>query len=127
MRPDQLGQRRPAALISCILGLLTVLSCSAHAQSVVLQLPPDDQQMITAQLGPSVVGKAVPSKPIDDTSIYFPLHDSASIYQVMAGPNVGKTQALGLTRMSALTVSLHGASSSRPRSPGSSVRRPTAI
>jgi hypothetical protein len=76
MKPDQ-EQRRPAALISCIvgpltvlLGLLTVLSYSAHAQSVLLQLPPDDQQMIRAQLGPSVVGKAVPSKPIDDTSIY---------------------------------------------------------
>ena len=106
MRPGQQGQRRPAALISCILGLLTVLlglltvlSCSAHAQSVLLQLPPDDRQMIRAQLGPSVVGKAVPSKPIDDTSIYFPLHDSASTYRVMAGPNAGKTQALGLTRM----------------------------
>ena len=106
MRPDQQGQRRPAALIFCILGLvtvllglLTVLSCSAHAQSVLLQLPPGDQQMITTQLGPSVVGKAVPSKPIDDTSIYFPLHDSASIYQVMTGPNAGKMQTLGLTRM----------------------------
>ncbi|MDO8433470.1 MAG: hypothetical protein Q7S58_13785 [Candidatus Binatus sp.] len=70
----------------------------ARAQGVVLPLPPDDQQKITAQLGPGVVGNALPSVPIDNPSIYFPLQNSAPTYQVTAGPNTGKTQSLGLVK-----------------------------
>lgn len=55
--------------------------------------------MIEAQLGPGVVGKALPSKQIDDVSIYFPLQEMASVYQVKTGPNAGKSQTLGLTRV----------------------------
>jgi hypothetical protein len=62
----------------------------------VLQLPPADQQKITAQLGPGVVGIALPSEPISDPSIFFPLRNSALTYQVTAGPNAGNTQSLGL-------------------------------
>jgi hypothetical protein len=86
-----------AALAFCAFGALA--SGTAQAQAVVLQLPPDDQQIITAQLGPGVVGKALASKPIDDASIYFPLQDTASLYQVIAGPDAGKTQTLGVTKV----------------------------
>jgi len=75
------------------------MTISAEAQDVILQLPADDKQTITAQLGPGVVGKALPSKAIEDVSIYFPLHDAASIYQVIAGPNAGRVQTLGLAKV----------------------------
>ncbi len=68
-----------------------------RALVVVLPLPPDDQQKITAQLGPGVVGNALPSKTIQDPSVYFPLQDKALTYQVTGGPNSG-TQTLGLVR-----------------------------
>ena len=48
---------------------------SRARQGVVLPLPPEDQQNITAQLGPGVVGIALPSQPIADPSVYFPLQD----------------------------------------------------
>jgi hypothetical protein len=90
---------RRSVLLAVICSILTLGSHSALAQSVVLQLTPSDQQMITAQLGHGVVGKAVPSKPIDDVSLYFPLQDAASIFQVVGGPNAGKAQTLGLTKV----------------------------
>jgi hypothetical protein len=83
-----------------VLSVLVMLgSHSARAQNLVRQLPADDQQTIAAQLGPGVLGKALPSKPIDDVSIYFPLRDTASIYQVVAGPNAGKAQMLDLAKV----------------------------
>ncbi len=54
------------------LGLVLLSSGLAHAQGVALPLPPEDQQNITAQLGPGVVGIALPSQPIADPSLYFP-------------------------------------------------------
>ena len=71
---------------------------SVHAQGVILPLPPEDQQMITAQLGPGVVGNALPSSPIGDASTYFPLQERAPTYQVTAGRNAGNTQTLGLIK-----------------------------
>jgi hypothetical protein len=70
----------------------------ACAQGVILPLPPQDQQMITAQLGPGVVGSALPSSPIGDASTYFPLQERAPTYQVTAGRNAGNTQTLGLIK-----------------------------
>jgi hypothetical protein len=72
---------------------------SARAQGVVLQLPPDDQQMITNQLGPGVVGQALPSKTITDTTLYFPLKEKALTYHVTAGKNAGNNQQLGVARL----------------------------
>lgn len=46
-----------------------------------------------------MLGKALPSKPIEDVSNYFPLHDTAAIYQVVAGPNAGEAQTLGLAKV----------------------------
>jgi hypothetical protein len=78
------------------LALVLLVWGSAHAQGVVLQLPQQDQQNITAQLGPGVVGAALPSQPITDPSVYFPLQDKAQQFQVMAGPHAGTVQTLGL-------------------------------
>lgn len=78
------------------LSLLLLVSGVAHAQGVVMQLPAQDQQNITAQLGPGVVGTALPSQPISDPSVYFPLQDRAQQFQVVAGPHAGTVQTLGL-------------------------------
>lgn len=86
------------ALVSVGLGILLLASGSARAQGVVLPLPLEDQQKINAKLGPGVVGNALPSKPIQDISVYFPLHDKAMTYQVTAGPNAGNAQTLGLAK-----------------------------
>ncbi len=80
------------------IGILLLASGSARAQGVVLPLPPQDQQKITAQLGPGVVGKALPSQPIEDVSVYFPLNDRAHTFRVTSGPNTGNTQTLGLMK-----------------------------
>src|ERR1039458_4837519 len=82
--------------VTISLGLLLLASGSARAQGVVLPLPPEDQQNITAQLGPGVVGIALPSQPIADPSVYFPLQEKSQEYQVVAGPHAGTTQTLGL-------------------------------
>jgi len=66
---------------------------------VVLPLPAADQQMISAQLGPGIVGAALPSVPIADVSTYFPLQEKASNYQVTSGPNAGNAQTLGLAKV----------------------------
>jgi len=81
--------------VAIILGICLLASDSA-AQGIVLPLPPEDRQMILTQLGP-IVGRALPSMPIQDVSIYFPLREKASLYQVTAGRDTGKTQTLGLT------------------------------
>ncbi len=82
-----------------MLGVLMLAPGRARADGVVLQLPADDQQQISAQLGPGVVGIALPSKPIQDAASYFPLQDKALTYQVMAGPNAGNTQMLSLAKV----------------------------
>jgi hypothetical protein len=77
---------------------LALASGSARAQGVVLPLPAADQQRIVAQLGPGVVGEALPCQPISDAATYFPLHEKALTYQVTAGSKVGTTQTLGLNK-----------------------------
>lgn len=84
--------------VTAMIGVLVLGVGVARAQDVVIPLPPDDQQRITAKLGQGVVGSAVPSKPIGDTSTYFPLRDKALTYQVTAGSNAGNTQTLGLAK-----------------------------
>lgn len=86
-------------LVTVTLSVLLLASRSARADGVVLPLPAEDQQKVTAQLGPGVVGNALPSKPIQDASIYFPLQDEALTYHVTAGPNAGNTQMLGLAKV----------------------------
>src|SRR5258708_19306540 len=88
--------RSMRTLITITLGLLLLTSGTARAQGVVLPLPAQDQQNITAQLGPGVVGAALPSNPIGDPSSYFPLQQKSQQFQVVAGPNPGTVQTLGL-------------------------------
>jgi hypothetical protein len=85
-------------VITLALGALIFVAGYAHAQGIVLPLPPEDQQNIITQLGAGVVGKALPSQPIADPSVYFPLQDRKQQYQVVAGPNAGNIQTLGLVR-----------------------------
>ncbi len=68
------------------------------ADGVVLPLPPEDQQEITARLGSGVVGQALPSNPITNPAIYFPLQERALTYLVTAGPNTGNTQSLKVAK-----------------------------
>jgi hypothetical protein len=83
--------------VTLVLGIVLLTSGLARAQQgVVLQLPPEDQQNITAQLGPGVVGAALPSQPIADPSMYFPLQQKSQQFQVVAGPHAGTIQTLGL-------------------------------
>src|SRR3984885_9909912 len=61
-------------LVTVTLGVVLLSSSLARAQQgAVLQLSPQDQQNITAQLGAGVVGAALPSQTITDPSVYFPL------------------------------------------------------
>jgi hypothetical protein len=83
-------------LVTATLGLLLLTSGSARAQGVVLPLPAEDQQNITAQLGPGVVGTPLPSSPINDPSAYFPLEEKSQQFQVVAGRHAGTVQTLGL-------------------------------
>jgi hypothetical protein len=95
-RHSQIGLLRTPVVVTSF--VLLIFSGAGHAQGVVLPLPPEDQQKITAQLGPGVVGVAVPSNPIQDASVYFPLQERSPIYQVTGGPNAGNTQTLGLVK-----------------------------
>src|SRR5512139_4111914 len=59
-----------------LLALALVLALggpAAAADGPVLPLPAEDQQTISQLLGPNVVGKALPSQPIGDAALYFPL------------------------------------------------------
>lgn len=82
-----------------LLGVALLGSETARAQGVLLPLPPEDQQKISAKLGPGVVVKPLPSKPIQDVSVYFPLQGKELTYQVTAGPNSGKAETLGLAKV----------------------------
>jgi len=73
---------------------------NARAQGVVLPMPAEDAQRINSMLGPGVVGNPVPSKPIGDGALYFPLQNKALTYQVTSGKNAGNTQVLGVGRRS---------------------------
>ena len=92
------GLPRFSAGILKILGIILILQTSAMAQGVVLQMPPDDQQTINNLLGPGVVGAAMPSSPLGDTSAYFPLQERSPIYQVTSGNNAGNTQTLTVAK-----------------------------
>ena len=61
--------------------LLLAVGSRALAAGVVLPLPAEDQQTIAALLGPNVVGRALPSEPIQDASLYFPLVERTHLYR----------------------------------------------
>ena len=61
-------------------------------------LPAEDEKVIETLLGVGVVGQALPSAPIDDTSVYFPLQERSKNYQVTGGPNAGSVQTLPVAK-----------------------------
>ncbi len=95
---NRIRQNPLQMLLTMTLGVTLMAAGSARAQGVVLPLPPEDQQKITAKLGPGVVGNALPSRPIDEVSVYFPLQDKSANFQVTAGPKAGNTQTLALSK-----------------------------
>jgi hypothetical protein len=77
---------------------LVVPAALARAQGPVLPLPAEDQQKLAANLGPGVVGAALPSERIGDVSAYFPLNEKTFVFQVTSGSNTGNTQNLVLKK-----------------------------
>jgi hypothetical protein len=92
-RRDQMRTHLIAMMVFLAIGIGI-----ARAQEIVLPLPPEDSQRINAKLGSGVVGSPLPSKPIGDTAVYFPLRDWALTYQVTAGSHVGNVETLGLKK-----------------------------
>jgi hypothetical protein len=86
-------------LVTMALAAFLIASDSARATGIATPLPPEDQQMISAQLGSGVVGNPLPSEPIEDASTYFPLQERSSIYQVTGGRHVGRRQALAVRKV----------------------------
>jgi hypothetical protein len=84
--------------VTLMFGLLLLISEGVHAQGV-LPLPPEDQKRITAQLGPGVVGNALPSIPIGNVSTYFPLTNRSLTYRIASGPNAGKSESSEIARV----------------------------
>jgi hypothetical protein len=85
-------------LISILAASWILCASTALAQGVTLPLPAEDSQRINSMLGPGVVGNPVPSKPIADATVYFPLQAKTLTYQVTSGKNAGNTQTLGVAR-----------------------------
>lgn len=83
-----LGITTATALVA--IGLAQV----AHADDPVLPLPAEDAAEITRLLGEGVVGRALPSQPIADASVYFPLKERRSVFRVTSGDHKGKQQTL---------------------------------
>ena len=81
-------------------GALTVLLAlmALPASGQVLPLPDADRKEIDALLGAGVVGEALPSKPIADPSVYFPLQERTRSYLVTGGDKAGGNQTLGLSK-----------------------------
>src|SRR5262245_32487271 len=62
----------------------------AVAADPVLPLPDEDERAIAANLGPGVVGKALPAPVIADTGSYFPLVERERVYKVTVGEKAGQ-------------------------------------
>jgi hypothetical protein len=91
--------RTLAVALVCTISLAAVPTVRASAaEGQVLPLPPKDQQYIAAMLGSGVVGQALPSAPITEVSVYFPLQERVMTYQVTSGPNAGEVQTLKVAK-----------------------------
>src|SRR5262249_22640929 len=95
--PQEVGMLRSVRVAAVTLSVLAS-SGSAFAENPVLPLPAADQQRLDALLGAGVVGKPLPSAPIDEPRRYFPLQEKSPTYKVTSGKNAGKTQVLGVAK-----------------------------
>jgi hypothetical protein len=87
-----------AGLLGALDLAATTAPRAAAAEGTVLPMPAKDQEDIAAMLGPGVVGPALPSVPITDVTLYFPLQDRAMTYNVTAGKNAGSVQTLHVAK-----------------------------
>lgn len=83
-----------SALTCGVLGLVRAWA----EEGTVLPLPAEDQAVINKLLGPGVVGQALPSSPLQDVSLYFPLQERTLSYKVTSGENAGATQMLPVAK-----------------------------
>lgn len=90
--------RRASGLFRAWLMVSLTAGGSVRADDAVLPLPAKDQQEITAHLGAGVVGRALPSKPVGDPAVYFPLQPKALTYKVTSGPYSGQSQTLQVAK-----------------------------
>jgi len=81
------------------IGFMTIAGAATIAAGQVLPLPAEDQQYIAAMLGAGVVGQALPSAPISDVTLYFPLEDRVLTYKVTSGKNAGEVQTLNVAKL----------------------------
>ena len=84
-----------AALVILTLGAMPAVAIAADP---VLTLSAEDAREIATNLGPDVVGKALPAPAITDAGTYFPLVERGLTYKVTVGTNVGQTQTLQLAK-----------------------------
>ena len=87
-----------SGLGAAAVALVVFSTAPVRAQGRVLPISAADQQEIAAQLGPGVLGAALPSDPIDDASSFFPLREKTLVFQVTSGSNAGNTQNLSLKK-----------------------------
>ena len=78
--------------------IVVALCGLAAAQGQALPLPADDQDRITKLLGDGVVGQALPSSPITDPTVYFPLAERSATFNVTSGTNAGNQQTLRVAK-----------------------------
>ncbi len=86
-------------LVALVLSAVFVHPRIARTEDILLPLPPQDRQRIDAQLGPGVVGEPLPSQPIADASVYFPLREKPLVYKVISGAHPGRIDYLGLSKV----------------------------
>ncbi|MEO8602583.1 MAG: hypothetical protein ABI629_08410 [bacterium] len=90
------GHLAPLCIALALSGAIAGWVAPSRAQ--VLPLLAADRQEIDALLGPGVVGEALPSTPLTDVAVYFPLQERTSNYLVISGAQPGSTQPLNVER-----------------------------
>jgi hypothetical protein len=89
--------RSIALALPCVV-ILSAARSTPAADGVVLPLPAADVEQITARLGSGVVGQPLPSVPIGDPSLYFPLQERVAKYRVTTGDHTGAVQELAVQK-----------------------------
>jgi hypothetical protein len=115
-------------MIAALTGLLVTLGWlgpTRAADGPVLPLPPEDAQEIATHLGDGVVGQALPSEPISDPLLYFPLQERSAGFVVTAGPKKGQTQTLTVAQRSRPTGALAWRAALSPSQAGFVQQNPT--
>jgi hypothetical protein len=89
---------RSCALAIAVAVAASIAAAGSASAGDALPLPAADQQRMDALLGKGVVGRALPSAPIDDPMHYFPLQEKAPSYTITSGKRAGQTQVLKVAK-----------------------------